>query len=127
MSDLPARPPLYISQWLTIDQAKDRLMALGFSAEDAKTQITDIVRDGMSGDGPVRIRVNGKPPSHDWLLILRHHPPALWGSPGCVVEIHREDSERLLGPETGPPAPDSRPESPEPGCGGQDSPGARGE
>jgi hypothetical protein len=87
------------------------MAARGISAEEATTRIPDIVRDGMSGDGP-RIRVNGNPPDQSWLLILRHYPPAGWGDLGCVVEIHRGDLERLLGAATGPPVPDSRPESP---------------
>jgi hypothetical protein len=104
VSDLPARPPLYVSPWLTLDQAKDRLMARGSSAEEAETQITDIVRDGMAGDGP-RIHVNGNPPGRSWRTILHYHPEAIWGG-DPVIKINREDLDRLLGPATTwPPAP----------------------
>jgi hypothetical protein len=91
-----------VADWLNLDQAKDRSMALGFSAEDAKTQITAIVQDAMSGYG-AGIRVDGKPPGESWPLILQRCPWVIWeGKPGCgLIEIHREDFERLLGAATG--------------------------
>jgi hypothetical protein len=96
VSDLSALAPLYVSPWLTLDQAKDLALARGFSVKE----ITDIVRSGLLGDGPVRIRVNGNRPGELWRTILHYHPEVIWGG-DPVIEINREDLERLLGAATG--------------------------